>query len=60
MNALGLGDIEWLRPAMTIIALSISIFANYLLFLWIFWILPRHKPQKALLRGTLLAALGLK
>ncbi|QKJ85141.1 Inner membrane protein YhjD [Paramixta manurensis] len=59
VKALGLDGIEWLRPAMTIIALSISIFANYLLFLWIFWILPRHKPRKkALFRGTLLAAIG--
>lgn len=59
VNALGLGGIEWLRPAMTLIAMSISIAANYLLFLWIFWILPRHKPKKkALLRGTLIAAIG--
>jgi len=59
VRALGLEGIEWLRPAMTLIALSISIFANYLLFLWIFWILPRHKPRKkALFRGTLLAAIG--
>lgn len=59
VDALGLGGIEWLRPVMTIIALTISIAANYLLFLWIFWILPRHKPKKkALLRGTLIAAIG--
>ncbi len=59
VHALGLDGIEWLRPAMTLIALSISIFANYLLFLWILWILPRHKPhKKALFRGTLLAAIG--
>lgn len=59
VRALGLEGIEWLRPVMTLIALSISIFANYLLFLWIFWMLPRHKPKKkALLRGTLLAAIG--
>ncbi|KEY58114.1 inner membrane protein YhjD [Serratia sp. DD3] len=59
VHLLGLDDIEWLRPAMTLIALSISIFANYLLFLWIFWMLPRHKPEKkALLRGTLIAAIG--
>ncbi|MDU4091858.1 MAG: inner membrane protein YhjD [Pantoea sp.] len=59
VHALGLQDIEWLRPAMTLIALSISILANYLLFLWIFWILPRHRPhKKALFRGTLLAAIG--
>ncbi|ADU71122.1 inner membrane protein YhjD [Pantoea sp. At-9b] len=59
VQALGLDHIEWLRPALTIITLIISIFANYLLFLWIFWILPRHKPRKkALFRGTLLAAIG--
>jgi len=59
VNALGLDGIEWLRPALTIIATSISVLANYLLFLWIFWILPRHKlRKKALLRGTLLAAIG--
>ncbi|MEH2922296.1 inner membrane protein YhjD [Samsonia erythrinae] len=59
VTALGLDGIEWLRPALTLIALSISIFANYLLFLWIFFVLPRHKPKrKALLRGTLIAAVG--
>ena len=59
VDALGLGGIEWLRPVMTSIALVISIAANYLLFLWIFWMLPRHKPRKkALFRGTLLAAIG--
>ncbi|MFZ4832376.1 inner membrane protein YhjD [Rouxiella sp. Mn2063] len=59
VDALGLSHIEWLRPALTIIATSISIAANYLLFLWIFWVLPRHKPRKkALLRGTLIAAIG--
>ncbi len=59
VHALGLDTIAWLRPVMTIIALTISVLANYLLFLWIFWILPRHKPRKkALFRGTLLAAGG--
>ncbi|WP_323169703.1 inner membrane protein YhjD [Pantoea agglomerans] len=59
VSALGLDGIDWLRPALTFIATSISVMANYLLFLWIFWILPRHKPRKkALFRGTLLAAIG--
>ncbi|MDY0996560.1 inner membrane protein YhjD [Pantoea agglomerans] len=59
VSSLGLDGIDWLRPALTIIATSISVMANYLLFLWIFWILPRHKPRKkALFRGTLLAAIG--
>ncbi|ACT08871.1 ribonuclease [Dickeya chrysanthemi Ech1591] len=59
VRALGLGGIDWLRPVMTLIALSISIFANYLLFLWILWVLPRHNPRRTpLLRGTLMAAIG--
>ncbi len=59
VNILGLGDITWLRPALTIIAMSISIAANYLMFLWIFWMLPKQRPNtQALLKGTLLAAIG--
>lgn len=57
--ALGLEQVTWLRPVLTVSALTISISANYLIFLWIFWILPRHQPRKKpLLRGTLLAAMG--
>ncbi|MEA1063024.1 inner membrane protein YhjD [Erwinia sp. HR93] len=59
INLLHLGAIEWLKPAWQLIGLAISIFANYLLFFWIFWRLPRHRPRKkALARGTLLAAIG--
>ncbi|MBS0856245.1 inner membrane protein YhjD [Tatumella sp. JGM16] len=59
VHALGLDHIDWLRPVMTIIALTISVSANFLIFLWIFWVLPAHQPpRKALLRGTLLAAIG--
>ncbi len=59
VKALGLDTLEWLRPAMTIIGLAISIMANYLLFLWIFWVIPRHKPHgTAIFRGALLAAIG--
>lgn len=59
VNALGLSDIVWLRPLLTAVALCVSVGCNYLIFLWIFWILPRHQPHKrALLRGTLLAAIG--
>ena len=57
--ALGLEQVTWLRPVLTVIAITISISDNYLIFIWIFWILPRHQPQKKpLLRGTLLAAMG--
>ncbi|WP_340610056.1 inner membrane protein YhjD [Xenorhabdus bharatensis] len=59
VHALGLENIEWLRPAWTSIGMFISISANYLLFLWILWILPRHQPErKALFQGTLMAAIG--
>lgn len=59
ISALYLDNIEWLKPAWRLIGLAISIFANYLLFFWIFWRLPRHRPRKkALVRGTFIAAIG--
>ncbi|NDL64619.1 inner membrane protein YhjD [Acerihabitans arboris] len=59
VKALGLDTVEWLRPVMTAVTLVISVLANYLLFLWIFWVIPRHKPHsKAMFRGALLAAAG--
>lgn len=59
ISALYLDSIEWLKPAWRLIGLAISIFANYLLFFWIFWRLPRHRPRKkALVRGTFIAAIG--
>jgi hypothetical protein len=59
ISALYLDYIEWLKPAWRGIGLAMSIFANYLLFFWIFWRLPRHRPRKkALIRGTLIAAIG--
>lgn len=60
VRALGLDHVSWLLPVLTIITPIISIMANYLLFLWIFWLMPQDKPghKKALFRGTLLAAIG--
>lgn len=60
VHALGLDHIGWLRLVLTTITPIISIIANYLLFLWIFWLMPNDKPghKKALLRGTLMAAIG--
>lgn len=46
ISALYLDYIDWLKPAWRGIGLAISIFANYLLFFWIFWRLPRHRPRK--------------
>lgn len=59
ISALGLDNVEWLRIPLTLVTLAISIGANYLMFLWIFWILPDQKPaRKALFRGALIAAVG--
>ncbi|WP_346763435.1 YhjD/YihY/BrkB family envelope integrity protein [Escherichia sp. E3659] len=59
ISALHLNSIEWLKPTWRLIGMAISIFANYLLFFWIFWRLPRHRPRKkALIRGTFIAAIG--
>lgn len=59
ITLLHLDGIEWLKPVWHLVGLAISIFANYLLFFWIFWRLPRHRPRKkALIRGTLIAAIG--
>ncbi|AYN28342.1 MULTISPECIES: inner membrane protein YhjD [Buttiauxella] len=59
IGLLHLDGIEWLKPVWHLVGLVISISANYLLFFWIFWRLPRHRPRKkALMRGTLIAAIG--
>ncbi|MDW2743885.1 inner membrane protein YhjD [Atlantibacter subterraneus] len=51
--------IPWLKPVWQLIGLAISMCANFLLFFWIFWRLPRHRPRKkALIRGSILAAIG--
>lgn len=59
ISALYLDTIEWLKPVWHLVGLCISMLANYLLFFWIFWRLPRHRPRrKALIRGTFIAAIG--
>ena len=59
IGLLHLDGIEWLKPVWHVVGLAISILANYLLFFWIFWRLPRHRPRKkALIRGTFIAAIG--
>ncbi|HGJ5876962.1 MAG TPA: inner membrane protein YhjD [Arsenophonus sp.] len=59
VSLLYLDGIEWLRPIWTTVGLTISIIANYLLFLWIFSILPHQQLRRiSLLKGTLMAAIG--
>ncbi|RPH25011.1 inner membrane protein YhjD [Buttiauxella warmboldiae] len=59
ITLLQLEGIEWLKPVWHLVGLAVSVLANYLLFFWIFWRLPRHRPRKkALIRGTFIAAIG--
>lgn len=59
IRALGLDNVTWLRPVMVVTGMTLSMLANFLLFLWIFWVIPRHKPRnKAIFRGALMAAFG--
>lgn len=59
IRAMGLDTVTWLRPVMVVTGMTLSMLANFLLFLWIFWVIPRHKPRnKAIFRGALLAAFG--
>lgn len=59
IHFLQLDGIEWLTPGWRLLGLTISLFANYLLFFWIFWRLPQQRPHRnGLFSGTLLAAVG--
>jgi membrane protein len=56
---LGLTHITWLAPVWSATAFVISITANYLMFLFIFVVLPQRKnARRPLLVGTLIAAIG--
>ncbi len=56
---LGLTHITWLAPVWSISAFAISITSNYLMFLFIFVVLPQRKnARRPLLVGTLIAAIG--
>lgn len=59
IGLLGLQDILWLKKPLTYTTFAISICANFLMFFWIYWRLPKEKPcRKALMRGSLLAAIS--
>ncbi|MDF7679712.1 inner membrane protein YhjD [Enterobacteriaceae bacterium ESL0689] len=59
ITALHLDYITWLKPAWRLIGLVISVFADYLLFFWIFWRIPQRRlKSKALIYGSLIAAVG--
>ncbi|AKC32445.1 inner membrane protein YhjD [Candidatus Pantoea carbekii] len=59
IHILKLRGLEWLYPLISFSTILISILTNYLVFLWLFWSIPRYKPNKtALFRGTMLAAIS--
>lgn len=56
---MGLDSVTRLRLVMVVTNITLSLLANFLLFLWIFWVMPRHKPRnKVIFCGSLLASFG--
>ncbi len=60
LSSFPLDHIAWIQNyAVLLTAVCISVAANFMMFLWIFWVLPRKRaPLVYLLRGSLLAAIG--
>ena len=60
VDLLGLDDIGWLTPVLNYVPIVFSIGAGWLLFMYLYSVLPRGKtPWPAVRRGSLLGALGL-
>lgn len=58
---LGLGDVSWLVPVLTVLPILIAMAADVLIFMWVYTILPpkaQRSPFKARLRGSIVAAIG--
>lgn len=58
---LGLSDVSWLLPVVTVVPILIAMAADVLIFMWVYTILPpkaQRSPFKARLRGSIVAAIG--
>jgi membrane protein len=57
---LGLGRFGWLRPVLAFVPIIISIGAGWLVFMYLFLVLPEtREPWAAVRRGSLIGAIGL-
>jgi len=58
---LGLSDVSWLLPVLTVVPILIAMAADVLIFMWVYTILPprsQRSPFKARIRGSIIAAVG--
>jgi membrane protein len=56
----GLGEIGWLQPVLRFVPIVFSIAAGWLLFMYLYTVLPAHRmPWWAVRRGALIGAVGL-
>lgn len=57
---LGLDDLTWLKPVLQFVPLLVSVGAGWLLFMYLYLVLPETRaPWSAVRRGALIGAVGL-
>ena len=60
VNWLGLNDVSWLRPVLQFAPIVFSIGAGWLLFMYLYTVLPEDRePWPIVRRGALMGAIGL-
>ncbi|CAA9345236.1 MAG: hypothetical protein AVDCRST_MAG48-3889 [uncultured Friedmanniella sp.] len=60
LEALGLADVGWLRPVLRLLPVVFSIGAGFVLFLYLYTVLPETKERRSVVRrGALVGAVGL-
>jgi membrane protein len=61
LDWLGLSDVTWLLPVVTVVPILIAMAADVLIFMWVYTILPPKSQRssfKARIRGSIIAAIG--
>lgn len=61
LKLLGVSDVGWLKPVVSVVAILLAIAADVLIFMWVYSMLPPKNmkgTRKALVRGSLIAAVG--
>lgn len=57
---LGLDDLPWLRPVLSLVPVIISVGAGWVLFMYLYTVLPEYRfPWRTVRRGALIGSIGL-